>query len=51
MSTQRYSVIPHPSETLLRWVKSGRIAIPEIRWPFRWEAAKVRNLLDSFYQG
>lgn len=51
MSTQRYSVTPHPIETLLTWVKSGEIAIPEIQRPFVWEAAKVRNLLDSLYQG
>jgi len=51
MSTQRYSVTPHPVETLLIWVKSGEIAIPEIQRPFVWEATKVRNLLDSLYQG
>jgi len=51
MSTQRYSVTPHPIETLLIWVKSGEIAIPEIQRPFVWEATKVRNLLDSLYQG
>lgn len=51
MSTQRYSVTPHPIETLLTWVKSGEIAIPEIQLPFVWEATKVRNLLDSLYQG
>lgn len=51
MSTQRYSVAPHPIETLLTWVKSGEIAIPEIQRPFVWEATKVRNLLDSLYQG
>lgn len=51
MSTQRYSVTPHPIETLLAWVKSGEIAIPEIQRPFVWEATKVRNLLDSLYQG
>src|SRR3954470_22704235 len=51
MSTQRYSVTPHPIETLLTWVKSGEIAIPEIQRPFVWEAVKVRNLLDSLYQG
>ena len=42
---------PHPIETLLTWVKSGEIAIPEIQRPFVWEATKVRNLLDSLYQG
>lgn len=51
MATQRYSVTPHPIETLLTWVKSEEIAIPEIQRPFVWEATKVRNLLDSLYQG
>ena len=51
MSTQRYSVTPYPIETILTWVKSGEIAIPEIQRPFVWEAIKVRNLLDSLYQG
>ena len=51
MSTQRYSVTPHPIETLLTWVKSGEIAIPEIQRPFVWDATKVRNLLDSLYHG
>lgn len=51
MSTQRYTVTPQPIETLLVWVKTGEIAIPEIQRPFVWEATKVRNLLDSLYQG
>lgn len=51
MATQRYSVSPHPIETLLTWVKSGEIAVPEIQRPFVWDATKVRNLLDSLYQG
>jgi uncharacterized protein with ParB-like and HNH nuclease domain len=51
MATQRYSVTPHPVETLLTWVKSGEIAIPEIQRPFVWEPVKVRNLLDSLYRG
>jgi uncharacterized protein with ParB-like and HNH nuclease domain len=32
-------------------VKSGEIAIPEIQRPFVWDATKVRNLLDSLYEG
>ena len=51
MATQRYSVTPHPVETLLTWVKSKEIAIPEIQRPFVWDATKVRNLLDSLYHG
>lgn len=51
MTTQRYTVTPHPIDTLLTWIKSGEIAIPEIQRPFVWEATKVRNLLDSLYNG
>jgi hypothetical protein len=47
----RYSVTPHSIETLLTWVKSGEVAIPEIQRPFVWDATKVRNLLDSLYRG
>src|SRR5438477_3599161 len=50
MATQRYTVTPQPIETLLTWVKSGEIAIPEIQRPFVWDATKVRNLLDSLYR-
>lgn len=51
MATQRYSVTPHPIQTLLTWVQSGEVAIPEIQRPFVWKATQVRNLLDSLYQG
>ena len=51
MQTQKYSVNQHPIETLLTWVKSGEIAIPEIQRPFVWSSAKVRDLMDSLYQG
>ena len=48
---QKYSVNQHLIETLLAWVKSGEIAIPEIQRPFVWDASKVRDLLDSLYKG
>src|SRR5947209_3662896 len=51
MLTQRYSVTPQAVETVLTWVKSGEIAIPEIQRPFVWDSTKVRNLLDSLYEG
>jgi Protein of unknown function DUF262 len=50
-SSQKYSVNQHLIETLLSWVKSGEIAIPEIQRPFVWDATKVRDLMDSLYQG
>lgn len=51
VTTQRYAVAPQPIETLLTWIKSGEIAIPEIQRPFVWDATKVRDLLDSLYRG
>lgn len=48
---QKYSVNQHLIETLLIWVKSGEIAIPEIQRPFVWDSSKVRDLMDSLYQG
>ena len=51
MKTQKYSVNQHLIETILAWVNSGEIAIPEIQRPFVWKASKVRDLMDSLYQG
>ncbi len=51
MKTQKYSVNQQLIETVLAWVNSNEIAIPEIQRPFVWEAAKVRDLMDSLYQG
>lgn len=48
---QKYSVNQHLIETLLAWVNSGEIAIPEIQRPFVWDSSKVRDLMDSLYQG
>ena len=51
MSIQQYSVNQHPIETLLAWIKSDEIAIPEIQRPFVWNATKVRDFIDSLYSG
>jgi uncharacterized protein with ParB-like and HNH nuclease domain len=51
VQTQKYSVNQYLIETVLAWVKSGEIAIPEIQRPFVWDASKVRDLMDSLYQG
>lgn len=48
---QKYSVNQHLVETVLAWVTSGEIAIPEIQRPFVWSSSKVRDLMDSLYQG
>ena len=51
MPIQRYAVNQIPVETLLTWIKSNEIAIPEIQRPFIWSAVKVRDFIDSLYQG
>lgn len=48
---QKYSVNQYLIETILAWVNSGEIAIPEIQRPFVWDSSKVRDLMDSLYQG
>ncbi|MGW6299763.1 GmrSD restriction endonuclease domain-containing protein [Peribacillus butanolivorans] len=50
MST-KYVVNNSTVETVLSWVNAGEIAIPEIQRPFVWNASKVRDLMDSLYQG
>lgn len=43
----KYSVRQDQVQTLLSWVRSGQIAIPEMQRPFVWSSTKVRDLLDS----
>lgn len=51
LQTQKYSIQQPLIESLLSWVKEGEIAIPEIQRPFVWDKSKVRDLMDSIYQG
>ena len=51
MPIQRYSVNQAPIATLLTWINSEEIAIPEIQRPFVWNSAKVRDFIDSLYSG
>ncbi|MFD1437413.1 GmrSD restriction endonuclease domain-containing protein [Acinetobacter terrae] len=48
---QKYTVNQYLIENILSWVSSGEIAIPEIQRPFVWDSSKVRDLMDSLYQG
>ena len=50
-SLQKYSVNQYLVNTLLTYVQTGEIAIPEIQRPFVWSPAKVRDLIDSLYRG
>ena len=37
--------------SILGYIKDGTIAIPEIQRPFVWDSVKVRDLIDSLYNG
>lgn len=47
----QYEVNQNSVQTLLAWIHSGEVAIPEIQRPFVWDAIKVRDLIDSLYAG
>src|SRR5690606_37798638 len=48
---QKYSINNQTIQTLLTWVQSGDIAIPEIQRPCVWDSSKVRDFIDSLHQG
>jgi uncharacterized protein with ParB-like and HNH nuclease domain len=51
MSNPKYSVNQHPISVILSWIQAKAVAIPEIQRPFVWDSTKVRDLIDSLYQG
>lgn len=51
MSNQRFSVNQRSVNFLLAAIEAGQIAIPDIQRPFVWNAAKVRDFIDSLYHG
>ena len=48
---QKYEVNHKLISNLLSDIQMGSIAIPEIQRPFVWSSTKVRDLMDSLYQG
>ena len=51
MEIAKYAVNQQLVETVLAWVRAEEIAIPEIQRPFVWDSTKVRDLIDSLYNG
>ena len=49
--SQKYSVNQYLISNILSEVQQGQITIPEIQRPFVWDSIKVRDLMDSLYQG
>lgn len=48
---RKYSVDNVKVEDLLAWINQGRVGLPEMQRPFVWSSAKVRDLIDSLYNG
>lgn len=48
---QKYQVNHLMVAHLLTHIQTNEIAIPEIQRPFVWNSTKVRDLIDSLYQG
>ena len=42
----KYAVNSYDVNTVLAWINSGEIAIPEIQRPFVWDSSKVGELGD-----
>jgi hypothetical protein len=46
-----FSQMSYTLNTLLSQIEHGSIGLPDIQRPFVWKNAKIRDLLDSMYQG
>jgi hypothetical protein len=51
MATTLFKDTTYSVVGLIEDIKQGEVALPDIQRPFVWEAAKVRDLLDSMYKG
>src|SRR5699024_4042147 len=47
----QYAVNNYSVDSIISWINSEEIAIPEMQRPFVWDSTKVRNLIDSLYKG
>lgn len=48
---QKYDINKYSVNTILTWIKTKEVVIPEIQRPFVWKARQVRDLIDSLYRG
>ena len=47
----QYVVNNYSVDSIISWINSEEIAIPEMQRPFVWDSTKVRDLIDSLYKG
>ena len=48
---EKYEPSTKSIESILGFINSGEVAIPEIQRPFVWKPKQVRDLIDSLYNG
>jgi uncharacterized protein with ParB-like and HNH nuclease domain len=51
VSNDLFKYIPFSVQQLVNAIDQGSLALPDIQRPFVWPSTKVRDLLDSMYQG
>ncbi len=49
--SEKYELSPKTIDSILGFINSGEVAIPEIQRPFVWKPKQVRDLIDSLYNG
>lgn len=47
----KYEIESYDIVSILNYIKNGEMAVPEIQRPFVWKPKKVRDLIDSLYNG
>lgn len=47
---QKYEINKYSVDTILNWLRTKEVVIPEIQRPFVWKAKQIRDLIDSLYK-
>ena len=51
MRNENYKLTQYSINSILNYVESSQIAIPQLQRPFVWKGKQVKDLIDSLYQG
>lgn len=51
MKNENYKLTQYSINTIMQYVESSQIAIPQLQRPFVWKGKQVKDLIDSLYQG
>lgn len=51
MRNENYKLTQYSINTILNYVETSQIAIPQMQRPFVWKGKQVKELIDSLYEG